>query len=290
MERFFVVGAPKCGTTALCSYLRAHPAVSFCRVKEPHYFSDDINWQAVHSRQEYDALFCRPTADQKYYGEGSVFYLYSPTAITKALAYAPHAKFIAIVRNPIELVQGMHAENRKAGWEEYENLEDAWAAQDARKAHPKKRNPHSFYYGDLAKTGEQLERAISVVGRENIHIIVYDDFVRDPLDTYQRTLAFLGLPYDGKTDFAFLNTSNQYKNMFLNRLIVAASDIIGLRSPLYPCLSRVARWVRKFNLKNNGKLASTAFKKQLADYFSDDVARLERILNRDLKSWLSLST
>jgi hypothetical protein len=32
---FFIVGAPKCGTTALSEYLRSHPDVFFSSPKEP---------------------------------------------------------------------------------------------------------------------------------------------------------------------------------------------------------------------------------------------------------------
>ena len=40
---FFIVGAPKCGTTSLDEYLRQHPNVFISRPKEPHYFSTDLN-------------------------------------------------------------------------------------------------------------------------------------------------------------------------------------------------------------------------------------------------------
>jgi Sulfotransferase family len=36
---FFLVGAPRCGTTSLSRYLAANPQVCFSRPKEPHYFS-----------------------------------------------------------------------------------------------------------------------------------------------------------------------------------------------------------------------------------------------------------
>jgi hypothetical protein len=37
----FIVGAPRCGTTTLAQFLKAHPAVSFPVVKEPHFFSQN---------------------------------------------------------------------------------------------------------------------------------------------------------------------------------------------------------------------------------------------------------
>ncbi|MCH9035408.1 MAG: sulfotransferase [Planctomycetes bacterium] len=40
---FFIVGAPKCGTTSLYEYLRQHPEVFMSRIKEPHFFGRDLS-------------------------------------------------------------------------------------------------------------------------------------------------------------------------------------------------------------------------------------------------------
>src|SRR5579862_4386701 len=40
---FFIIGAPKSGTTALSQYLGTHPNVFFSRVKEPHFFDLDAS-------------------------------------------------------------------------------------------------------------------------------------------------------------------------------------------------------------------------------------------------------
>ncbi len=39
---FFIVGAPKSGTTALYSYLTQHPQIFMSRLKEPQFFASDI--------------------------------------------------------------------------------------------------------------------------------------------------------------------------------------------------------------------------------------------------------
>ena len=45
---FFIVGAPKCGTTAISEYLRTHPRIFMCKPKEPHYFALDIPGYRLH--------------------------------------------------------------------------------------------------------------------------------------------------------------------------------------------------------------------------------------------------
>jgi hypothetical protein len=55
---FFIVGAPKCGTTALFRYLAAHPAVFMPASKEPNYFCTDLPMDGrVATLNEYEALF-----------------------------------------------------------------------------------------------------------------------------------------------------------------------------------------------------------------------------------------
>jgi len=70
---FFIIGAPKCGTTSLATYLGMHPNVFMCSPKEPHYFSTDINWQLVKNKNDYLKLFAKATNDNFAIGEGSVF-------------------------------------------------------------------------------------------------------------------------------------------------------------------------------------------------------------------------
>ena len=40
---FFIVGAPKCGTTSLAEYLNSNPRVFVTNPKEPFYFCKDFN-------------------------------------------------------------------------------------------------------------------------------------------------------------------------------------------------------------------------------------------------------
>jgi hypothetical protein len=40
---FFIVGAAKAGTTSLYYYLNQHPEIFLSPLKEPNYFSSDIN-------------------------------------------------------------------------------------------------------------------------------------------------------------------------------------------------------------------------------------------------------
>lgn len=72
---FFIVGAPRCGTTSMYEFLRAHPQVFMPANKEPHYFGSDLRRQhAPMDEREYLELFEGARGDQRI-GEASPLYL-----------------------------------------------------------------------------------------------------------------------------------------------------------------------------------------------------------------------
>lgn len=56
--------------------------------------------------------------------------------------------------------------------------------------------PRKLQYKQIISLGEQVERLLSIVPREQVHIIVLDDFSADPAREYGRVLDFLKLPHD----------------------------------------------------------------------------------------------
>ena len=107
----FILGAPKCGTTSLYTYLREHPNIFFSHIKGPHYFATDFeNYRSVKTKVDYANLFSEANAQHSIIGEASVLYLYSENAIKGIYNDNPNAKLIIMLRNPIEVVQSWHAQ------------------------------------------------------------------------------------------------------------------------------------------------------------------------------------
>ena len=108
---FFIIGAPKCGTTALVSYLSEHPDVFMSEPKEPHFFADDFPHykKYIPTIDAYERLFedaaLKPATRV---GEASVWYLYSEYAIKNIHKYRPDAKLIVMLRDPVEVMQSLH--------------------------------------------------------------------------------------------------------------------------------------------------------------------------------------
>jgi len=77
---FFVIGAPKCGTTLLSTHLSEHPEISFSKPKEPHFFSRDYPFgpPEINSLEAY--LSCFSCSNEK---KSLVKALYSTSTVMK---------------------------------------------------------------------------------------------------------------------------------------------------------------------------------------------------------------
>src|SRR4051812_4112884 len=79
---FMIVGAPKCGTTALYEYLQTHPQIFISNPKEPLFYAEDLGaHRNVFSRGEYEKLFSTAGPQHLAIGEASAWYLHSSVAL-----------------------------------------------------------------------------------------------------------------------------------------------------------------------------------------------------------------
>ena len=229
---FFIVGAPKCGTTALSEYLKTHPNVYFSPIKEPHYFAEDFRqgtyslnnyWvKPVETLQEYLKLFQDVHKQHKAIGEASTTYLWSSVAVEKIYQFNPEAKIIVMIRNPVDLVYSLHSHLLFILAENERNFEKAWKLQEARQQRihiPNScSNTNFLQYRSFGQIGSQLERLLEIFPANQIKIIVFDDFIKSTKDVYEDILSFLELPTDGKKVFPKVNSSKSH-NFFWVALI-----------------------------------------------------------------------
>ena len=106
---FFIVGAPKCGTTALYTYLKQHPEIFMSPQKEPQFFANDVLGDRRHTCTWAEYLSCFAAArGAKRIGEASVAYLGSPCAPKQIKMFNPAAKIIIMLRNPVDMMHSLH--------------------------------------------------------------------------------------------------------------------------------------------------------------------------------------
>ncbi|HHJ39825.1 MAG: hypothetical protein AXA67_06425 [Methylothermaceae bacteria B42] len=223
---FFIVGAPRCGTTAMSHYLAHHPEICFSRPKEPHYFSllqkilpglDLEKHYLGHCFNHYDP------AQHQVLGEGSVSYLYDTQAIEHILHLNPSAKFIIMVRNPVDMVYSYHARLVALLDETEEDFGKAWRLRHQRaqgKSIPKTcRDPFLLQYEEVGKTGKYLQQLFHIAGRDRCLVIVFDDFVSNPRESYLKILDFIQIKDDGRTEFYPVESNKYARSKLLQRIL-----------------------------------------------------------------------
>lgn len=294
---FFIVGAPKCGTTALHAYLSGHPRVFMPEAKEPHFFSSDLNMDFKRRDEAaYLRLFSPAGAHHLAVGEASVWYLFSDSAAGRIRRWAPEARLIVMLRNPVEMYRSLHNQFRATVTEDQADAERAWRLQEARSRGasipPLCEEPLLLQYGACCKLGEQAERLLAIFPRRQVHLIVFEDFVRNTGEAYREVLRFLDLPDDGRSDFPPVNLAYRMRWPRLGTLHRAADRLLRTeprlafaRRVLQP-LRPLTRRFRRVNVRPSEKSAiRPEFRRELVRYFSDDIDRLSSLLGRDLSSW-----
>lgn len=279
----FLVGAPKCGTSALHDYLAQHPDVWMSEPKEPHFFCPDVDAPfAIRDPARYAALFAPSRA--RVSGESSATYLVSKVAAQGIRARYPEARIVAMVRNPLEMLPSLHSQKRVNGTEPYATFSEAWAAEARRKAGAERAQGAFPFYEDAARYSDQLERFFAVFPREQIHVIVFDDFKRDAPGVYRGVLTFLGLEPFTPT-FKVVNRNKRIRSRALHETLQNPDSRLN-RLPK-PVSTFLYKALDKLNSAHEARVPlDPAVKAQLQTVFRPEVARLSALLGRDLSHWL----
>ncbi|HET7268100.1 MAG TPA: sulfotransferase [Oleiagrimonas sp.] len=297
LPNLFLVGAPKCGTTAMSTYLAGHPDVFMSEqsgVKEPNFFCADFRFthqrQSVVAWTDYLELFHPAPGGARYRGEASTFYILSQQAIPDILDSCPDPRFVVMLRNPVDMVVSLHNQKIK-NRTETAPLEEAWALQPERrngeKLPPRIDDGRFLDYSYACTLGAHLERLYRYVPRANVHCVFFDEFKDDPSRAYRGVLKFLSLPDDHRKQFDVVNKSMQYKHDWIE---TAVRRLAPLRARAGLPRMGIHTFVNKFNQKSGKAAPSANFLNYLAMHFRDDIELLARITGRDLGGWYAKYT
>jgi len=182
------------------------------------------------------------------------------------------------------------------------DLTTAWNLQSARlqgKSIPKRcLDPRLLNYSEVTKFGAQIERLFSIAGREQTHVVVFDDFASDTVGVYRQILEFLGVDDDGQTDFERRFESQMYRYRWLQKIlfIPATSDgkIVGTlqqKARKYnPDGSKKKSMIKRLTNLNKIPKSPEPLTPQMANTLREtlrpDVQHLSRLLDRDLSHWI----
>ena len=290
---FFIVGAPKCGTTAMNDYLARHPDI-FMATKEIHFFGSDLKTRVKISKSEYLKYF-QEAGNKKVVGEASVWYLFSKTAATEIKNFSPDAKVLIMLRNPVQVLHSLHSQHLYDGNENVTDFETALNLDEERKKGNSLSDSIDFFvlppYRDSVLFAGQVKRYLDVFGRENVHIILYEDFIADTGKVVIETLNFLGIHRKTQIEYNIINPNKRVLFFPLHRLIRKPSP--GLRKmvrvilPFKKIRHRIMSYLFKWNIrmKRRDKMNDQLYTR-LRESLTDDINALSKIINRDLSAWV----
>ncbi|HEY0811891.1 MAG TPA: sulfotransferase [Pseudonocardia sp.] len=207
---FLLVGAPKCGTSALHAALARHPELFLSEPKEPKFFLTDgpppsagggpgdvATWgEHVWRRADYEALFAAAPPGVLR-GESTTFYLYDRGAQWRIRELLPDARLVAVLRDPVERAHSNWAHLRGAGLEAEADFLTALDREDDRIAAGW---AQFWHYAGLGRYGGQLEHLFSLFAREQVLLVRYRELLEAPGPTVDRVCRFLGVRVGAVTD------------------------------------------------------------------------------------------
>ena len=220
-SNFFIVGAPKCGTTAWVDYLSCHTDICFSSSKEPHFFNEDFpKFRWACSLEAYLEFF-QDCENAKVIGDASVQYLYSRTAAQKISEFSPHAKILIMLREPASFIRSYHNQLLMNCDETETDLRKAWEMSGVRSPEtiPETcREPAFLDYKRVGRFSEQVERYLDYFPANQIKIVFMHEWTDDPRRLYVALMDFLGLKDDCKVEFPVVHAAKHVASRRLQRL------------------------------------------------------------------------
>mgnify|MGYP001229748050 CR=1 FL=1 len=311
---FFLIGAAKSGTTSLYERMSAHEEVYLSPLKEPNFFSTDIdpknfsdafkaNTQLDLSRyfktsplpqqqvgfvsemNDYNRLF-EAVESESVIGECSTSYLYSRTAAQEVRTYNAQAKILVVLRNPVDRLFSHYLMARKYGF----TADDVRIAIEKDQRLKEKGWGQSELFVELGQYAEQLNRWYKEFPSEQIKVLFTEELKKE--ETWIQLYRWLGikahLPEEGSTNEdqqtsdpkGVANSAGLARFEKLNRWITEK----GLKKALGKILpSIIKRKLLYFYYTDvNLPTLNEADREYIASFYDKDRARLTQLINRDL--------
>jgi hypothetical protein len=302
---FFILGHPKCGTTALYEMLRRHPAIYMPALKEPAYFATDLRSRFQRKSagplpvtlEQYLSLFVAASPEQLV-GEASSSYLVSATAARGIAELRPGARLIAILREPASFLRSLHLQLLQNHIETERDLRRALALEPARRRGrriPRRSpRPQALLYSERVRYVEQLRRYRAVFAEEQLLVLIYDDFRAANAATVGRVLRFLEVDPAVPVQPSEVNPTVRMRSQRLDELVhtltVGGSPLArAARAPVKALAPRRLRHAALHGVRRRFVVGAPpppdeGLMLELRRRFAPEVVALSEYLGRDLVS------
>jgi Sulfotransferase family len=299
LPNFLVIGAAKCGTDSLCSYLSQHPDVYMSPIREPNFFMADgtpeipfcgpgdreyLRDMWVSTLAGYESLF-DDVAGQRAIGEGTAWYIYDEGAPSRIRHHVPDAKLIVSLRNPVDRAYSAFTMLLGEGREPFSDFARAIDAEEYRTAQNWEPIWHYIKMGFYA---DQIRRYHSYFNLDQLKVIIYDDFNSRPREVMQDLFHFLGVDDGFQAD-----TSTRF-NVSLVPRYPELNATVGRQTRMRAAVGKILPLALRNQLRRRARQSlmvrpppiARGLRRRLTDVFRNDILELQDLIGRDLTHWL----
>lgn len=291
LPHFLIIGAPKCGTTALHNYLSQHPEINMSP-KEIHYFGKDLGYKVDRpTLEEYQSHFKNTGIN----GDGSVWYLYSDTIYQELKDLGISPKIIVLLRNPVEVAYSLHSQNLVDANENVTVFEEALSLEESRKngknLPPNVDPPRTLYYRETADFFPRMQVLFQHIPSENIFVGLQEHMQKDTAQFLKQVEHFLNLNNFNGYTFNLVNENRQIKNKKVHQLIKKPNSLNRMLFRTIIPFKKVRSWMVHGIYKKNVTTSkrpelSLQTKRVLQLYFKPSIQALNEIITPDISHWI----
>ncbi len=271
---FFIIGAPKCGTTTIHEVMDRSEKFDLPLVKELHFFSypevcdtyygDEVKNKICKTNDEYEQVFRN---NQLPKVDNSPSYLYNHVSARRIYEYNPSAQVIAILREPVSRSISHYLMDIRKGFLDIPLKE----ALDDRLFY-KEYILNSKYYEGLNVFENQF--------RENFHVFLFEDlFIKNNTVELRR----LGRIFDNENLFVFMNEfhENKFSEPRFKKIIKKYRHCEFCRNIFKWTPEGVKRLIKKVFYNSSASKPKMAEEKELLkELLEEDWQRVQRYLNQ----------
>lgn len=286
---FLICGAAKAGTTSLFHYLSQHPSIYTPFAKEPGYFSALRTY--AQSPEKYASLFEQAGQNQKV-GEASTAYLTSPDSALRIASAVPEARIIVMLRNPADRAFSHYRWMTREGWEYAPSFQEALRLEQKRRVgNPAfvRDNPEYYYNYLYFRSGlycQYIERYLDAFPADQIHFMLFEEFVQSPVDHAQAVYRFLGVDDTFQPKIKVHNKGRDVWSprfqYFIRQKLRPAMNTVSFPSRVRICSNLMA-----FNKAAEKNTIPLTLRKALLNRYEENIRETEELVGLPLsETWL----